>query len=308
MVDKEHRLLLEKQHYGLVGSHSACKICEWTKKSLRDEGTCYKQKFYGKIHNIQSHRCMQMTPAAYFCTNRCVYCWRAIEKTTASTMDNIPIDEPKEIADKSILAQRKLISGFKGFSGTNLKKWKEAQDPKNVAISLTGEPTLYPKISELITEFKKRAMSVFLVTNGQVPEALSKMDEPTQFYLSLDAPTKDIYKKIDAPQIPGYWDRFNKTIDTMPSFSCKKAVRLTIVKGWNDNHLKEYAELIKRTETDFVEVKAYMWIGFSRHRLAIGAMPTHEEIQNISKKLNEHLNYKYKDESAPSRVVLLTRK
>lgn len=308
MTDENLRALFLKQQYGLVGAHSACKVCEWTKKSLRDEGVCYKEKFYGKIHGVRSHTCLQMSPAAYYCTNRCVYCWRAIEKTTSNSMDDVVDDEPKEIADGCISEQRKLLTGFKGFSGTNMKKWTEAQKPQNVAISLTGEPTLYPKISDLIGEFKRRKMSVFLVTNGQRPDALVSMDEPSQLYLSLDAPMKDVYKRVDAPQLPDFWERFNRTIDIMPSFSCKKAVRITVVKGWNDDHLKEYAELIRRCDADFVEIKAYMWIGFSRKRLTQDAMPMHDEVVEFARKLNDELGYVYKDEDRRSRVALLSKK
>jgi len=308
MIDEKLRALYEKQHYGLVGAHSACKICDWSKKSLRNEGFCYKQKFYGKIHGIESHRCMQMSPAAYYCTNRCVYCWRAIEKTAGNSMDGTATDEPEWIADNCIKEHRKLLTGFKGSQKTDKDKWKEAQNPKSVAISLTGEPTLYPKISELVTEFKKRDMAVFLVTNGQNPDALLRIDEPSQLYLSLDAPTKDIYKRIDGPQLPDFWERFNRTIDMMRSFSCKTAVRLTIVNGWNDSHIKDYAEIIERIDPDFVEVKAYMWIGFSRYRLGQEAMPRHNEIADFSHKLKGEIGYVYKDEDERSRVSLLSKK
>ena len=315
MADKNHNIdtdnmreLFLKQHYGLAGAHSGCKICDWTKKSLRDEGVCYKEKFYGKIHGIRSHRCLQMSPALYFCTNRCVYCWRAVDKTAANCMEDFSVDEPSDIADECIAGQRKLLSGFKGFSGTNIRKWREAQEPANVAISLAGEPTLYPKISELISEFKRREMSVFLVTNGQVPSALSGMDEPSQLYLSLDGATKDVYRKVDAPQLPDFWERFNESVDVMPSFSCKKAVRLTMVKGWNDNHFREYARLIERADADFVEVKAYMWVGFSMYRLSKEAMPRHNEVVEMARKLNEELGYEFRDEDERSRVVLLSKK
>lgn len=307
-VPETLQLLLQKQQYGLVGNHSAVKICEWTKKSLRNEGACYKEKFYGKIHGIRSHLCLQMTPAAYFCPNRCVYCWRATDRTLANSMDAVKAEEPSEIIEKSIGQQRILLSGFRGFEGVNLKKWREAQNPKNAAISLTGEPTAYPKISGLIEEFKKRRMSTFLVTNGQFPKALKNICEPSQLYLSLDAPTKEIYKKIDVPQFPDFWERFCETIARMPSFSCKKAVRLTIVKGWNDSHHREYAKLIEKTDADFAEVKAYMWIGFSRMRLPMEAMPNFQEIKSFAENLNGFLNYEYKDEDERSRVVLLAKK
>ena len=309
MIPQEQKILMKKQGYGLVGEHSAVKVCEWAKKSLRGEGVCYKEKFYKDIHGIESHRCLQMTPAAYFCPNRCIYCWRATDKTVANSMDAVQEDEPKEIVENAIIAQRKLISGFNGLECVDKEKWKEAQNPSNAAISLTGEPTAYSKLSGLIDEFKKRDMSVFLVTNGQFPEKLEALSsEPSQLYLSIDAPTKELYKKLDAPQFPDFWERLNKTIDLLPKFSCKKAVRLTILKGRNDTHEKEYAELIKRADPDFVEVKAYMHVGFSVYRLPIEAMPRHDEIREFAKRLNKYLDYKFKDEDERSRVVLLSKR
>ncbi|MDD5111641.1 MAG: 4-demethylwyosine synthase TYW1, partial [Candidatus Altiarchaeota archaeon] len=71
------RPLLEKQRYKTAGSHSAVKLCHWAKKSILNEGYCYKQQFYG----IQSHRCLQMTPAVAWCTHKCVFCWRMTEYT-----------------------------------------------------------------------------------------------------------------------------------------------------------------------------------------------------------------------------------
>src|SRR5688500_20258769 len=65
---------LRKAKYG-VFNHSAVELCHWTKKSFYDEGNCYKHKFYG----ISTHRCMEMTPTAMNCENRCVYCWRPTE-------------------------------------------------------------------------------------------------------------------------------------------------------------------------------------------------------------------------------------
>src|ERR671925_271584 len=61
---------LQKAKYG-VYNHSAVELCHWTKKSFANEGNCYKHKFYG----ISTHQCMEMTPTAMNCENRCVYCW-----------------------------------------------------------------------------------------------------------------------------------------------------------------------------------------------------------------------------------------
>merc|ERR1711971_91940 len=71
MVTKRHREQLTKEGYKIVGSHSAVKLCRWTKHQLRGRGGCYKHSFYG----IESHRCMEATPSLA-CANKCVFCWR----------------------------------------------------------------------------------------------------------------------------------------------------------------------------------------------------------------------------------------
>jgi tRNA wybutosine-synthesizing protein 1 len=49
-----------------------------------------------------------------------------------------------------------------------------------VAISLTGEPTLYRHIDELIRIFHKKGLTTFLVSNGTNPSALARLsEEPT---------------------------------------------------------------------------------------------------------------------------------
>ncbi|MCK5593638.1 MAG: 4-demethylwyosine synthase TYW1 [Candidatus Aenigmarchaeota archaeon] len=303
MLPENVKAILEKQKYRIAGNHSAVKLCTWTKKSLRGEGVCYKEKFYG----IKCHRCLQMTPAVSWCPNRCVFCWRAIEKTLGPEMTGT-VDTPETILEAAIAAQRNLLTGFKGFAGTDMKKWKEAQDPNQIAISLTGEPTAYPLISDLIDLCNRKKMTTFLVTNGQFPDRLENMASPYQMYLSVDAPTKEMYRKIDAPIFKDYWERFTKTVDLMSSFTSRKAVRLTLVKGMNMSHIKEYAKIIEKINPNFVEVKAYMNVGYSKYRLSRDAMPLHSEVKEFSEKLKDELSYNLTNESAPSRVVLLSRK
>ena len=79
---------LQKAKYG-VFNHSAVELCHWTKKSFSDEGTCYKHKFYG----ISTHRCMEMTPTALNCENRCIYCWRPTEFYDTLEMPPHLVDE-----------------------------------------------------------------------------------------------------------------------------------------------------------------------------------------------------------------------
>ncbi|MEA3229864.1 MAG: 4-demethylwyosine synthase TYW1, partial [archaeon] len=136
---------------------------------------------------------------------------------------------------------------------------------------------------------------------------LKNIEEPTQLYLSLDAPTKEMYLKIDNPLFKDYWERFTKTIDLMSTLSSRKVVRLTLVKGLNMTGIKDYAKLIEKIDPQFIEVKAYMHVGFSKYRLPREAMPVHQEVKEFSQKLEKELSYKITDESKASRVVLLKK-
>ncbi|MEM5794247.1 MAG: 4-demethylwyosine synthase TYW1 [Candidatus Aenigmatarchaeota archaeon] len=302
MISEEAKERFFKAGYRIVGNHSAVEVCHWTKESLRRGRVCYKEKFYG----IKSHRCLEMTPALIWCTHKCKFCWRPLEFTV---LGEPKPDEPKEIVDGCIEARRLLLTGFKGFEKVDKKKWEEANKPTHAAISLAGEPTLYPRISELIEEFHKRKMTTFLVTNGTRPERLSSLEEePTQLYISLCSPDEKTYLEVHNPLIPDGWKRLNESLELMKSFSCRKVIRLTLVKNLNLKEPEKYAKLILKAEPNFFEVKAYMWVGESQKRLPKEAMPSMEDIRNFAKELSFHTGYEIKDEDLASRVVLLSKK
>jgi tRNA wybutosine-synthesizing protein 1 len=293
---------LEKKGYRFVGSkrHAAAKICHWTKKSLLDDGFCYKEKFYG----IKSHRCLQMSPSIPFCHHKCLFCWRDVSITDTQWEEDF--DEPGEIIDGCIEAQRSLLVGYFGNSRTNRQKIREAQNPTNAAISLAGEPLLYPSIQELLEEFKKRNFTTFLVSNGLSPEKLEDMDlEPTQLYISLDAPNKEIYQHLCKPQVENGWEKLNRSLDLLSSFKCRTVIRMTTVAGYNMLHPQEYARIIQRANPDFVEIKAYMFVGSSRQRLKFDNMPKFDDIYRFAMSVAKYCNKKVVDESQESRVVLL---
>lgn len=302
-ISEQRKQDLEKQGYRLVGNHSAIKVCEWCKKSLRDENSCYKEKFYG----IKSHRCCQMTPALPFCGHRCVFCWRDIDFTKTDWEG--PVDNPKEIVESCIKEQKEYLQGFGGNKEANKEKLKESYEPNQFAISLSGEPTFYPKLPQLIDEIKSRNYTAFLVTNGTNPEAIKQLinHQPTQLYITLPAPNEEIYKKVCNPLIKDGWNNILKSIELLKQFSCNTLLRLTLVKGYNLCNPEQYADIIKSSDVDFVECKAYVWVGHSRNRLDIPNMPLHEEIKEFSKTIAKLTNYKMKDEKIESRVVLLER-
>ena len=304
MVSNAKAKDLYKQGYRLVGKHSAVKVCLWTKKAIRGEGYCYKQKFYDTI----THRCVQMTPALDTCTHRCIWCWRDIEFTKPKFSGKV--DDPKLIVDECVKANVKYLQGFGGNEKTKWDKYKEIDKPEQFAISLTGEPTLYPKLPELILELRRRKINQFLVTNGTDPrmirKLLDKKAQPTQLYITLPAPDEKTYLKVCRPLIKDEWEKILESLSLLRKFK-RSVIRLTLVKGVNMKGADKYAELIKKYNSKYVECKAYMFVGYSQKRLKQENMPLHSEIKEFSKRIVSGSGYKIKDEKKESRVVLLSK-
>lgn len=303
-VTPNYQKELEKQQYRFVGSHSAVKVCGWTKNMLRGEGGCYKFKFYG----IRSHQCMQMTPNMS-CANRCSFCWRGYKAPVAEEW-KWNMDEPAFIVDESLKAHHKLLEGFGGNDKVTKQMYEQSKHVGHVALSLTGEPIAYPKINALCETFHRRNISTFIVTNAQYPEAIEKLNTITQLYLSLDAPNKEILKELDVPLFADYWERYLKSIENVSKKKFRKCARMTMVKGINDVQPEKYAELIRAGNFDFVEVKGYMHVGESRERLSRERMPTFEEVKAFGMKVVEFLTdeYEFASEHKPSDVILLAKK
>jgi len=303
-ISKEKRIDLEKQGYRIVGNHSAIKVCEWCKKSIRDEGICYKQAFYG----INCHRCVQMTPVIHVCGHRCKWCWRDIDFTYPKWVG--PVDDPKTIVDGCIKEHTKYLQGFGGNPKTDMKKLDQAMNPLHFAISLSGEPTSYPLLPELIDEIHSRGITTFLVTNGTNPVMLRKLlkHQPTQLYITLPAPDEETYLELCRPLIKNGWQKIMESLELLKEFNCRKTIRLTLVKDENMIKPEAYAKIMKDIDADFFEFKAYVYVGYSQYRLSIENMPRHNEIMDFASKTAKLAGMKMIDEKKESRVALVARK
>ena len=230
-----------------------------------------------------------MTPTVLNCTMRCMFCWRVQNGDKNFGWDETvfpSLDDPEFIVKGCINAQMKLLSGYKANQKANKEKYREALSPRHAAISLAGEPTLYPKLGELIETFHKKGFTTFLVTNGTMPEVLTKLDEePTQLYVSTCAPDKKTFYKICRPLIPNAWKKFKETLALLSSFKCPTVMRITCVRHLNLKHPELYAKLIEKSNPTYIEPKGYMHVGFSRLRLKYENMPLHEEIRSFASSL-----------------------
>jgi tRNA wybutosine-synthesizing protein 1 len=295
-VQESARKTLTKQGYHLA-AHGAVKSCLWLNRSLRGGDQCYKHHFYG----ISSHRCVQMTPTLS-CNHLCLHCWRPIDEPVAPPEAWI---EPKELLDGLLIEQQRILSGYGGAATTDLSRLDEARHPAHVAISLMGEPTLYPYLGELIREIGRRGMTSFLVTNGTRPDVLENLS-PTQLYLSLNAPTEELYQRISNPSSSGLWEKILESLSVFKDAPCRTVVRMTLARRLNMVDPELYTKLLEQAEPDFVEAKAYMHLGRSRARLSREAMPEHSEILTFAGELSAALGYKLEDDVPLSRVALLT--
>jgi tRNA wybutosine-synthesizing protein 1 len=218
------------------------------------------------------------------------------------------VDDPEDIVDGCIEAQRELLSGFGGNENVPAEKLEEAMNPNQAAISLIGEPTMYPRISDLIKEFHSREFTTFLVTNGTLPKRIEGLEElPTNLYISLEAPDEELYKKLCNPVEKDSWGRIQRSLDLIEDMDTKTVLRITCMKGFNMDRSKEFGELMDRTGFDFVEAKGYMHIGYSQERMPRDAMPSHEAVRSFSEKLEASSNYRISDEKQESRVILLEK-
>lgn len=300
--------VLRKQKYQLVGRHSAVKKCRWLHESLVRGRTCYKDKFFG----INSLQCIQMTPWLG-CDCACVFCWRVQANEDLGSpwdeMDNTLFDSATDIVAGSLLAQRRILTGYKDHPKVGQERYMKAVNPRHVAISLAGEPTAYPRLEELLKEFHHREFTTFLVTNGTMPEVLSNLDEtPTQLYLTLAAPDKKTYQKTCRPTIQDAWTRLNKSLELIPSLSCPVVLRLTLASHLNMRNPEMYADLIKKADPLYFECKGVVYVGYSRRRIGFENMPRYEDIREFAQELCSLTGYQPIAESRDSRVLLASSK
>ncbi len=320
-ISPEFQKSLIRAGYG-VWKHATVELCHWTKRSLTELRSCYKVKFYGAPYR-GSHRCVEMSPLGMICLNKCIYCWRPAESYDYYIPKPEEVYDPPEIVEGILKERKRLLSGYFGHPKCTRERVEEALRPTHWAISLSGEPCLYPKLPELILYLREQPYmrSIFVVTNGRVPEMIEKMDRedtlPTQLYLSLTAPNEELYNKIHVPILnrESAWKDFNRSLELLSTVRTRTVIRLTLIKGWNteEKYVQEFAELIRKANPHFIEVKSYMSLGYSLYKIGREGMLRHEEVLQYSKKLLRELNketdrYEIVDESLDSRIVLIQNK
>ncbi|RHY28448.1 hypothetical protein DYB25_005855 [Aphanomyces astaci] len=304
MVTPLQRKALTKEGYKIIGTHSAVKLCRWTKHQLRGRGGCYKHTFYG----ITSYQCMETTPSLA-CANKCVFCWRH-HKNPVGREWRWKTDDAKELVEGAISRHQTMIKEVKGLPGLIQSRWEEAFTVRHCALSLVGEPIMYPHINEFCRELHAREISSFLVTNAQFPEKIAALEPITQLYVSVDAATKDSLKAIDRPLFKDFWERFLSCLTQLKAKGQRTVYRMTLVKEHNMKELDNYVELIHLGEPDLIEIKAVTYCGKSdASDLTMQNVPYHQEVRDFCELLCAKLGggYELATEHAHSNCVLVAK-
>uniref|UniRef100_A0A8C2JIY5 tRNA 4-demethylwyosine synthase (AdoMet-dependent) n=1 Tax=Cyprinus carpio TaxID=7962 RepID=A0A8C2JIY5_CYPCA len=276
--EKSHGSVIDMEDLGNVMNRMKktkvkTKPCRSTVSMLRGRGGCYKHTFYG----IESHRCMETTPSLA-CANKCVFCWRH-HTNPVGTEWRWKMDPAEKIIQEAVENHKNMIRQFRGVPGVRPERFEEGLTVKHCALSLVGEPIMYPEINSFLRLLHQQNISSFLVTNAQFPEEIRSLVPVTQLYVSVDASTKDSLKKIDRPLFKDFWQRFLDSLRALGEKQQRTVYRLTLVKAWNVDELKAYADLIALGQPDFIEVKGVTYCGeSSASSLTMANVPWHEEV------------------------------
>jgi wyosine [tRNA(Phe)-imidazoG37] synthetase (radical SAM superfamily) len=176
---------------------------------------------------------IDLSPASKQCNFDCLYCELAPSATVDSQKETISVTE--------------IITELK----------KHLNDKIDViTLTANGEPTLYPHLDKLIDEINKIKNSTetliltnsATLTNATVYNSLLKLD---QVKLSLDAVSKDVFKKIDRPhESIKIEDVVDKVIQFSKEYEGKLFIEILFVYGLNDTK-----EEIKKLNDILLNVK-----------------------------------------------------
>jgi tRNA wybutosine-synthesizing protein 1 len=173
---------------------------------------------------------------------------------------------------------------------------------------------MYPKLPELIKYLKtlEATKSIFLVTNGQEPDMIQKLQDedalPTQLYLSTNAADYESFLKINKPKYDDSWERWNRTLDMLKNLDTRTVLRITLIRNYNDQKemIPAFAEMFRKASPHFIEIKSYMHIGRSTNRLEHENMLEMEEVKKFSEQIaKESEIFSIMDESLVSRISIL---
>lgn len=65
------------------------------------------------------------------------------------------MDPPLEIVEQAVNAHKAMVKQMKGVPGVKADRLAEGMQPRHCALSLVGEPIMYPEINTLVGELHR---------------------------------------------------------------------------------------------------------------------------------------------------------
>jgi tRNA wybutosine-synthesizing protein 1 len=127
-------------------------------------------------------------------------------------------------------------------------------------------------------------------------------------YLSTNAADYESFIKINKPKYKDAWERWNKSLELLSKLDTRTVLRITLIREYNDFELMipAFAEMVRRANVHFIEVKSYMHVGRSINRLERENMLEFDEVKHFASELARQSQiYSVMDESYASRIVVL---
>ncbi|CCW69082.1 unnamed protein product [Phytomonas sp. Hart1] len=184
-----------------------------------------------------------------------------------------------------------MIRQMRGVPGVTPERLAAAAKVRHCALSLVGEPIMYPQINKFCELLHEEGISSFMVTNAQFPEQLRALVPVTQLYLSVDAATPEELKRIDRPLFEDYWERCLACVRELRKKRQRTVFRLTMVNAYNNENHGAYADLVEMAWPDFVEVKGVTYCGTSATSTLTmkDNVPRHDEVITFCERLCDEL-------------------
>ncbi|XP_027752103.1 S-adenosyl-L-methionine-dependent tRNA 4-demethylwyosine synthase [Empidonax traillii] len=228
MITPALRDALTKQGYKLIGSHSGVKLCRWTKVgplsfsplvdktkletySVSEKAVkCLKKNLSNSdVATEESRGAVFIKEPEFNAVLECLVSSPCRHHTNpVGTEWRWKMDQPELILQEAIENHQNMIKQFRGVSGVKADRFEEALTVKHCALSLVGEPIMYPQINRFVRLLHQHSISSFLVTNAQFPEEIRSLEPVTQLYVSVDASTRESLRRIDRPLFKDFWQRF----------------------------------------------------------------------------------------------------
>ncbi|EPY77572.1 hypothetical protein CB1_001241020 [Camelus ferus] len=210
-----------------------------------------------------------------------------------------------------------------GVPGVKEERFEEGMTVKHCALSLVGEPIMYPEINRFLKLLHECRISSFLVTNAQFPVEISHF--PLSVLLASALPFLMLQPNLTDTEnhdkslkhygfllLVGFENlRFKHRGRLWLSSQQQRTVyRLTLVKAWNVDELQAYAELVSLGSPDFIEVKGVTYCGeSSASSLTMANVPWHEEVARFVCELVELIpDYEIACEHEHSNCLLIAHK